>query len=182
MAARMLVARQNQGGQDGAMTGVWRQAHSGDVMQIAAISAAVLSDYPEEPPVFEELVRLAPTGCHVHERDGAPCGYVLSHPWVRSAPPALNTRIGALPDRPDCWYIHDLGLLPQARGHGAAGAGVELVGQVARAAGIGILSIVAVNGAAGFWKRQGFSPLMDAAMVERIASYGDDALYMERRL
>lgn len=158
----------------------WRPAKPADVPQIAEISSVTLAGYPEEAAIFEELVRLSPAGCHVLTMGGRITGYLVSHPWTRNFPPPLNTPIGALPKKPDSWYIHDLSLLESARGFGAAREAVEIAAHCAVGAGLSNLSLVAVNGAAGFWQGRGFLPVMDDGIAGRIASYGEDALYMER--
>lgn len=158
----------------------WRPATPADVPEIAEISSITLAGYPEEAVIFEELIRLSPAGCHVLTVSEAIAGYLVSHPWTRRLPPPLNTPIGALPQKPDSWYIHDLSLLESARGFGAAREAVEIAAHCAVGAGLSNLSLVAVNGAAGFWEARGFTPLMDEEVAARIASYGEDALYMER--
>lgn len=160
----------------------WRPASLNDVPRIAEISSIALAGYPEEPAIFEELLRLSPAGCHVLRMHGEINGYLLSHPWMRATPPALNTPIGALPQKPDSWYLHDLSLLERARGFGAAREAVDIVVHCAVGSGLSNISLVAVNGASGFWRANGFEPVMDTAIAARIASYGDDALYMERRV
>ncbi|WP_157928813.1 GNAT family N-acetyltransferase [Pararhizobium haloflavum] len=151
-----------------------------DIERIAHISSVALAGYPEDVAIFEELLALAPAGCFVLEMHGEVCGYLVSHPWMRGRPPALNETIGSLPAKPDSWYIHDLSLLEQARGYGAAREAVEIASHCARQSGLAIVSLVAVNGAAGFWQAQGFGAKMSEGMSGHIASYGDDALYMER--
>jgi hypothetical protein len=158
----------------------WRPAKPVDVPQIAEISSITLAGYPEEAAIFEELIRLSPAGSHVLVMGGRITGYLVSHPWMRGFPPPLNTGLGALPQKPDSWYIHDLSLLESARGFGAAREAVEIAAHCAVGAGLSNLSLVAVNGAAAFWQGRGFTPMMDAEIAGRIASYGDDALYMER--
>ncbi len=44
------------------------------------------------------------------------------------------------------------------------------------------MSLVSVNGSRGFWERQGFSVRMDEWLSAKLASYGEDAVYMERSL
>jgi ribosomal protein S18 acetylase RimI-like enzyme len=158
----------------------WRPASLLDVPVIAHISSIALAGYPEEEVIFQELIRLCPQGAFALEIDGAVCGYLLSHPWRRLSPPALNTTIGSLPADADCWYIHDLSLLPEARGFGAAKAAVDLACASARNAGFDVVTLVAVNNAGDFWQAQGFAPVMDDDLRRQLASYGTDALYMER--
>ncbi|GLQ38140.1 N-acetyltransferase GCN5 [Rhizobium albus] len=159
----------------------WRRAVPDDVPHIAEISSIALAGYPEEPAIFHELLALAPDGCFVMEMDGVIVGYLVGHPWMKGRPPALNQTIGTLPESPDCWYLHDLSLLEEARGFGAAREAVRLAAEAARAAGLDDVALVAVNGAGGFWRAQGFEPMEPEAGPDGIASYGDDAIYMERR-
>lgn len=164
----------------------WRPAGADDIPVIARISSVALAGYPEDEAIFVEMLGLSPDGCFVLEMEGAVSGYLIGHPWMRAAPPPLNTGLGSLPDAPDSWYLHDLSLLPSARGFGAARQAVALAASVARRRGLTNISLVAVNNAAGFWRSQGFAPpddpRGDTGMAASLASYGSDAVYMERAL
>lgn len=158
----------------------WRQAKIEDAEGIAALSRYLLPDHPEEAAVFAERMALCPEGCHVLAGERGIMGYVISHPWRRRVIPPLNASLGTLPEQADCWYIHDLGLGEAARG---AGAGSRIVGQlaeIARSFRISVLALVAVSGAAPYWERRGFRPLLTAASSPDLAQYGVDAAYMER--
>ena len=160
----------------------WRQAVPSDVTRIAEISSIALAGYPEDPAIFHELMALSPDGCFVLETGGEMVGYLVGHPWKRGEPPALNRTIGELPDAPDCWYLHDLSLLERARGFGAAKEAVTIASRIARVRRLDILSLVAVNGAGGFWEGRGFARRQPKGGAGAIASYGDDAVYMERHI
>jgi GNAT superfamily N-acetyltransferase len=153
-----------------------------DLPRVGAIAAAVHAAYPEDAAVFAERLRLYPAGCRVLEADGPVRGYVLSHPWRSGAPPALNSLLGALPKSPDTYYLHDLALLPEARGFGAGSAVVAALAEQARTKRLSTLSLVAVHGSAAFWRRHGFAAVEDAALAEKLRSYGADARFMVRRL
>jgi hypothetical protein len=45
-----------------------------------------------------------------------------------------------------------------------------------------VLALVAVNDAAPFWQRRGFSVVESPAMAAKLQTYGPDARYMLRRL
>lgn len=152
-----------------------------DLPAVIAAAAAVHPDYPEDQAVFAERLRLAPSGCHVLAGErGLLCGYLISHPWPAGAVPALNSLLGVLPEGETNWYLHDLALLPAARGTGAASAIVsKLVEQVART-GYRSVALVAVNGSAGFWRRHGFAEVAEAALAEKLATYDAAACYMRR--
>lgn len=151
---------------------------SDDLVAVQAIADRVHVDFPEGAAVFAERLLLYPQGCFVLVgREGA-TGYVISHPWTLARPPALNTMLGTLPSQPSTFYIHDLALLPAARGSGAAAAVVTRLIAHAVQAGFATMSLVAVNGSAGFWERHGFHELRDAALATKLASYGADARLM----
>ncbi len=153
---------------------------AGDIAAVAAIAARVHPDFPESPAVFAERQRLAPAGCLMLQTGDAAEGYVLSHPWTLASPPVLDTLLGALPAAPDCWYLHDLALLPSTRGAGLGPVAVDLLAARARAAGLPRMALVAVNGSAPFWLRQGFDPAPPPA--KGLAGYGADAVFMTRGL
>ncbi|RDE09431.1 GNAT family N-acetyltransferase [Pelagibacterium lacus] len=157
---------------------LWRPLRSTDLPAVSAIAAVVHPAYPEDDAVFADRAAIAPEACFLLEVDGAPAGYVLAHPWRHDSLPALNTVLGAVPAAPDTLYVHDLALLPAARGSGAA---AEIVARLARVAQPhGAMSLVAVNDSVPFWTRMGFSPRVMPPLAAKLASYGADACYMTR--
>lgn len=153
-----------------------------DLPAVLAVAAVVHPGYPEDEAVFAERLRLFPQGCLVLDGPGGPIGYVVAHPWRCAAPPALNSLLGALPSRAGCVYIHDLALVPQARGSGAGGMVVARLSEIAALADLPHLALVAIDGSSGFWRRQGFREVHAPALAEKLASYDDAARYMERAL
>ncbi len=156
-----------------------------DLAAVSGIAAAVHVDYPEDAAVFAERLTMYPQGCYVlAETDGAGAriaGYLISHPWQFAQPPALNAMLGALPSPATTYYIHDIALLPVARGSGAAAAIVALL--IRHAATIADnISLVAVGGTSPFWAAQRFARRADPALAAKLASYGGDACYMSRAL
>lgn len=158
----------------------WRPMTANDLPAVLAVAGIVHPDYPEDEAVFAERLRLFPQGCLVLDRAEGLRGYVLSHPWHRAAPPALNSLLGGLPAAADCFYIHDLALLPSARGGGAGRAVTETLVRIAAGEELPRLALVAIDGSLGFWWRQGFRELHDPALAAKLASYDDAARYMER--
>ncbi|MFC3124492.1 GNAT family N-acetyltransferase [Pseudoroseomonas globiformis] len=142
------------------------------------IAAQVHQQFPEGETVFAERLALHPEGCRMLEEEGAALGYAIAHPWRFARPPALDSLLGALPERPDTYYLHDAALLPAARGQGAARTLVELMR--ADAGSLPSLSLVAVGGTAALWARLGFTEHADAALLEKLASYGPAARFMAR--
>jgi GNAT superfamily N-acetyltransferase len=152
-----------------------------DLSTLDDIAEAVHPSHPEDTTVFAERLRLYPEGCHVLERDRAIAGYVISHPWS-GAPPALNTLINELPPAPTTYYVHDLALLPSARGNGAGAAIVGRLIDHARQTGCATVSLVAVNGSAPFWHKLGFIRTTEESLREKLKGYGDDAVLMRARI
>lgn len=156
----------------------WRPMRDADIGAAHALSEIVHPGHPETRAVFAERLALCPEGCFVLDGEDGLAGYALSHPYVRDAAPALDTLLGALPAHCDVYYIHDIAILPHARGRGAGAAIVSLLKQHARDAGFDTICLVAVNSSAPFWQRHGFAVRKVAGMREKLGSYGEGAMYM----
>jgi len=169
----------------------WRPMTPADLPLLLAIADVVHPSYPEDAAVFGERLALFPAGCLVlepHRKDGVGgpgaklIGYILSHPWTYAAPPALNSPLGALPTPPTTYYIHDIALLPEARGTGAADAIVGQLIKLAETLGLPNLSLVAVNNSVAFWQRHGFVLTRVPALDAKLRSYDEAARFMVRAI
>ncbi|KQX38585.1 GCN5 family acetyltransferase [Devosia sp. Root436] len=160
----------------------WRALTTLDLPDVETIAAKVHPSFPEDMTVFAERQRLYPDGTLLLELDGVPAGYIISHPWRLGAIPALNALLGAIPDDADTYYLHDLALLPAARGTGAAAMIVGEMLRHAKARGFPSISLVAVNGSLSFWYKHGFRAVAAPELAEKLASYEATARYMVRRL
>jgi len=133
----------------------------------------------ERAEVSAEKFKLFSEGCFVLEQKQQVLGYGISHPWILNDIPVLDTFLHVLPATPDCLFIHDVGVLPEARQHGASGVLVELVAGIARRKGLGRLALVSVYGTYHLWARHGFEIV--SQVDEKLLSYGDTAKYMVRQ-
>ena len=161
----------------------WRPMTAKDLTAVDAIAARVHPLYPEEQAVLAERLRLYPDGCRALDMaldmGGAGiAGYVLSHPWHLGEPPALNVMLERIPSPGSTYYIHDLALLPEARGSGAGFLIVNELISHARELGLPSLSLVAVNGSMPFWERHGFEAATVQHESSKPSSYGEDARLM----
>ena len=99
------------------------------------------------------------------------------------APPSLDTFLGALPERPNCYFIHDMTLDFSVQRRNLA---TELMPEIFRAAcgaGHSRIALVAVNGSAPFWSRMAFRRTADESVQELArAKYDTDSIHMEHRL
>lgn len=164
--------------------GDWRFAQEADLAGIARLSRELLGDLGEAVWIYRDRLTFCPRGCLVvdSDGDGGIGGYLISHPWRRGMPPALHEALPPIPGTADCWYLHDAGLAREQRGRGAMASALDHVEMLARGAGLNVVALVAVGGAAAYWLRMGFAAVDSAALAAKLASYGDGAVYMERRL
>jgi hypothetical protein len=133
---------------------------------------------PERTEVFAEKIRLFPRGCLKFVYNNRIAGYGISHPWKRFCIPALDSFLVRFPDNPDCLYVHDVAILPEARGHLAAAHYVSLMKGVARELLLPTLACVSVYGTDVLWKRFGFEEICSEAITAKLATYGETAKYM----
>lgn len=153
------------------------------VMAIQAEAYAAADFAPEQPAVFRDRMALAPGLCLVAcDAAGAVLGYLLSHPWLEAAPPALHSALGRLPAAASCWYLHDCAVAARAHGQGMAGVLYAQALAQARAQGLVQGALVAVGGAAGYWRRLGYEARDLGAGQSKLAAYGPGAAYMVRAL
>jgi ribosomal protein S18 acetylase RimI-like enzyme len=84
-------------------------------------------------------------------------GYMLCFPWKLGESPVNNQPFPDTLPLPDCFYIHDITLLPQARGTGIARAMLQDAFAQARLAGFDTMSLVAVAQSGDYWDKAGFT-------------------------
>lgn len=173
-----------QGGTEPSLpTLTWRAMTEADLDGVVEVAKVSFPDHPEDRVCFANRLDLNPGGCYVLSDDmGGVSGYLVAYPWKRFSAPALNVLIEAIPDEAETIYLHDLALHPSTRGGGYTRAVVETLADSAKAQGYRLISLVAVNNASGFWVRNGFEVQNPPGMAAKLASYGDDARYMERVL
>ena len=139
-------------------------------------------NHPEDPHIFAERLRLYPQGCFVLEESSRLIGYALTHPWHFGMPPALNSLLGEIPKASTTYYVHDVALLPEARGKGHATQAGELLVRHGQEAGFDRISLVAVNKSQAFWERLGFRVTNVPGLEAKLLTYGPDAVLMSRDL
>jgi hypothetical protein len=147
-----------------------------DLPGVVALADRLHPHHPESPAVFAERLALAPAGCLVLMAEGRLLGYAVSHPWTGEGPPPLDSLLGALPERPGAWHLHDIALDPPVRGTGQAAV---LLQALPSGQPLTRVTLVAIPGTGAYWARQGFRdvPCRDAAAL---ASYGAGARFMAR--
>jgi GNAT superfamily N-acetyltransferase len=157
---------------------IWQSLASTDMPSVMAIAAQVHPGLFERPEIFLEKLTLFPHGCKKLLTNNQLVGYGFAHPWRLYSIPQLDTFLEKIPTRPDCLYIHDVAILPHARGHNAAGLLVTQLQTLAALFGFHALSLVSVYMTTGFWQRFGFEIIKVEAIEEQLISYGNEASYM----
>lgn len=160
----------------------WRPMQRENLSAVNAVADRVHADYPEDEAVLAERLSLYPEGCMCLWSDDSLIGYLVSHPWHFKQPPALNVLLGRIPSPASTYYVHDIALLPDARGTGAASIAVNRIVAHAMEAGFPNVSLIAVNGSAGFWERHCFVAVDDPALGPKLRSYEDHAVFMNLAL
>ena len=162
------------------MTFSWRQMTEADLDAVERIAGIVHPGLFERREVLAEKQRLYPLGAWLCERDGEALGYFFTHPWQVNAIPELDAMLGTIPSDAGTYYFHDLAVLPEAKGSGAARAAVEVALAHAASSGFATASLVAVNGSQPFWQRQGFALVDVPHLAEKLGAYEPGARYMTR--
>ncbi|MCM2267640.1 MAG: GNAT family N-acetyltransferase [Elusimicrobiales bacterium] len=158
----------------------WKPLEAADMPQVLAIAARLHPELPERLEVLAEKRRLFPDGCRKLMAGLDMAGYGLAHPWRLNAAPRVDAFLELLPSAPDCLYLHDVAVLSEGRGRGAAGAYVVYLEGLARKLGLGHLALVSVYGTVPLWEKLGFKSV--SAGAPPLPSYGPSAAYMAKKL
>lgn len=87
-----------------------------DIENVLHIQAAVYpSDILESAAFFENRLSLSADSCWVAANSDTLLGYLISYPWPREFPPALDGTLSALPESADSWFVHDCAISPDAQ-------------------------------------------------------------------
>lgn len=114
---------------------------------------------------------------------GRIAAYVLAHPYPQGEWPDLDRT--TIPHAPaDNLLLHDMAVHPDFAGQGLGAILFQSVERFARAQGYSTISLVAVQDAAGYWRKLGFAALVQSLPGGRqqAKGYGSGAVLMEMRL
>ena len=166
------------------MSVVVRPLALSDLADLLAVQLACYGEgFVESGDVFAR--RLAsPANCSlVLERGGEVCAYLAAYRSVRGKVTPLHGDFEAVA-QPDTLYLHDMAVLPAHAGQGLAGELLQPLWAQAASQGMRHSALVSVQGSQAYWERHGYllQPLAGALQRERIASYGEGAVYMARTL
>lgn len=158
-----------------------RRLEPGDLPAALAIQAAC---YPaflrEDAAAFASRLTVPASYCLAAERGGRLVGYLLAHGWASGSPPSIGTILDT-DAIDDILYIHDLAIAPDATGLALGQRLLDRAFAAAHRNGYRSAELIAVEGAAGYWRRQGFIEVApDPSLAAKVAAYGADARWMMR--
>lgn len=136
----------------------------------------------EDEPAFLSRLEIAASYSLAATRDGALIAYLLAHGWTSAAPPPVGT---VLPRHAasEVLFIHDLAVAAAGRGSGIGARLVSTALDLAIADRLPTAELIAVEGAADYWRAQGFSEATcSPQLAAKVASYGPAARWMTRTI
>ncbi|MDD7910761.1 GNAT family N-acetyltransferase [Pseudovibrio exalbescens] len=160
---------------------LWIPMSEGAVDKLAPIMQHAYPHLPDETVAFHEKRALYPNGCFVLVSEQEPdvvLGYVIAHPWRLNDIPPLNETFGKLPGGSDVLYLHDVALLAQVQGVGAAHAILHKLDSLAAEEGFKQIAITAIPQAISYWQKKGFEEVHVPQLEEKLLKYGMGSKYM----
>ena len=163
-----------------------RPLQTDDLPALMAVQRAAYGDgFMESTEVFAR--RLAsPVNCSLALLlDGALCAYLAAYQSVQGKVTPLHGDFEPpVGTAPDTLYLHDMAVLPHLAGQGLPQRLLQPLWEQAMAQGLRQSALVSVQGSEGYWQRHGYvaQPLHQPEQQQRLASYGEGAVYMARTL
>ena len=150
-----------------------------DIPAALSIQAAVYpSDLHDNRDAFASRLALPLSYCLAAVIQGELVAYLLAHGWVKGAPPRVNSTLSRTAAT-DVLYIHDLAVAPPGRGLKIGSRLVEQAFALGRRDGLSQAELVAVGGAATYWRTLGFFTSDTSSTIAAIINgYGPDAQWM----
>lgn len=115
------------------------------------------AEFWESNESFRRRLEQFPQGCWAcaNDRDEV-VGYMFGHPWVSRSVVPLDCRDLVIPHDADCYYLHDIAVIPKYRGMGIGKKFLALAVEIAKEHGFGQIRGVAVLDSLPYWQKLGF--------------------------
>jgi GNAT superfamily N-acetyltransferase len=116
------------------------------------------SELWESNESFRRRIEQFPEGCLAcaNEQDQL-IGYMFCHPWKTDSVVPLNCENLRIPKDADCFYIHDIAVVPSHRRKGIAKRFLDIAIDLARKNGFDMIKGVSVLGSHAYWEKRGFT-------------------------
>ena len=160
-----------------------RSLTESDLPAAIAVQAVV---YPvpllEEPEAFASRLHLPQSYCLAAVCDGRLIAFLLGHGWPRQNPPPLDAVLRPARQN-EVLYIHDLAVAPLGRGLRLGQRLLQRAFELAVRDKLTNAELIAVEGAAPYWRRLGFiEPEVPDSLRRKVTAYGKGARWMARAL
>lgn len=150
-----------------------------DLDQVMRIQEqAYIPELHESATAFTGKIQCFPDSNWVIQGQQGLLAYLFSQPAQHLFPPPLNDA-GSSIESATALHLHDMAVLPEARGLGIATALVTASLDWGRRQDLAWASLVAVQDSQVFWQARGFSICTPKKSLE---SYGSGACYMHQSL
>lgn len=162
-----------------------RNAELADLPAITSVQHMCYADhFLESHESFHSKLTATAATCWLALRNTKTLGYLITLPVSTTTFPALDAPTFEICGEPDLLYIHDLAITPDGRAFGLGKQLLARAQQTAIARAIPRAGLIAVQASKSYWTRQGFAPVDAGArgLSEKVASFGNDASYMEKHL
>jgi len=134
----------------------------------------------EGEAAFASRLNLTDSYCLAATREGELIGYLIAHGWPGQSPPPVDTVLVAKAASA-VLFIHDLAVSSAGRGLRIGRKLVDRACELAAGDGLQRAELIAIEGAASFWRTLGFSETAASAyLAQKVAAYGPDARWMSR--
>lgn len=127
----------------------------------------------ESHELLSQRLQQAPASCWLIESVGTGIqAYLFSYPSVSGAVTPLAAPFSCC-KAPDCLYLHDMAVSPQARGLKLSSKLLQQAIEYAERLALPRLALVAVQDSVPYWQRQGFIVVSDLPVkaINALASY-----------
>lgn len=162
-----------------------RNAALSDLPAITSVQHLCYAEhFLESHESFHSKLSATATTCWLALRKEKMLGYLITLPVSATTFPALDAPTFEICAHPELLYIHDLAIAPDGRAFGLGKQLLARAQQTAITRTIPRAGLIAVQASKSYWTRQGFVPVDAGArgLSEKVASFGDDACYMEKHL
>ncbi|MEL0210132.1 MAG: GNAT family N-acetyltransferase [Novosphingobium sp.] len=148
-----------------------------------AIQSEVYPSFLVEPAdAFASRLNVSPQFCLAAVSDGELVGYLLAHGWPRQSPPPVGAILSPSA-RSEVLFIHDLAVGAKGRGLALGQRLVNRAFELAAHQKLVRAELIAVEGAAAYWRSFGFAAAEASAELEaKVAVYGAQACWMTRSI
>lgn len=156
----------------------WVSIERGNLKEVDELGNSIHLEFPECFEVLEEKFHLFPSGCFKLVKEERVVGYGISHPWLLDSIPLLNSFLRKIPENANCYYIHDIVLLPEDRGTNAIYDLMGIFEGITKSMKLSHLVGVSICRSSALWKRLGFTERENS----NLESYGKLSRYMIKKV